>query len=81
MKPYNILKFPSPEKEQPPTDISIFKKSDLQHPEALLIAYHDYYGNINSENVIKFVGEFYGCNFRQISWTSGNGHNDILVER
>lgn len=78
MKPYNILKFPSPEKEQPPTDILIFKHSDR---DVLLIAYHDYYGNINSEDVIKFVEEFYGCNFRQILWTSGNRHNDILVER
>lgn len=78
MTPHNILKFPSSEKEQPSTDISIFKHPDR---DVLLIAYHDYYGNINSEDVIKFVGEFYGCNFRQISWTSGNKHNDILVER
>lgn len=75
-EPKNILKFPNPN-GLPPTDILIFKTNDSQR----LIAYHDKEGSVNSEEVIKFVGEFYGCNFKQLEWNSGNGHNDIWVEK
>lgn len=72
-----ILRFPIPEKHGKVVDLIIFSGVIGIYT----ISYYDCDGDVKSENVIKFVEEFYNCKFRQINWKSGNGHNDIIVQR